>query len=305
MSRSHQIYFPMAALLIASLACAMPAATAVPDTTGVLNTAVAQTVIAALTLNAPVATLSPTLEPMAVSTFTPEPPTLTPTETVTATLVFTSTPLVTLISVSVPTNCRNGPGKVYVMTGALLVGEYAEVFGRNPTNNYWYIRNPDSISEFCWVWGEYATLTGPTLQLPVYTPPPTPTATLTPLPTLTPTPSPSFKADYASLESCTGSWWVDIKLKNNGTISFKSVFISVKDMVTSVVQVQINDDFTDKNGCLETITRDKLAAGDTYLLSAPAFNYNPTGHKIEVTITLCSDTGQKGLCITRKMDFIP
>lgn len=282
------------------MACGAPAITitAAPDM-NVLNTIVAQTVSAALTLNVPTETFVPTLTPTSTSTFTPEPPTLTPTETL------TSTPLITLISVTVPTNCRSGPGKVYAMKGALLVGEFAEVFGRDVTNNYWYIRNPDSSPQFCWVWGQYATVTGPILQLPIFTPPPTPTPTLTPTPTFTPTPSPSFRADYVSLDSCNGSWWTDIKLKNNGSIQFRSVFISVKDTVTGITSAQINDGFTDKNGCLETITRDRIAAGDTYLMSAPPFNYSPTGHKIEATITLCSDTGQKGLCASRNIDFIP
>lgn len=288
----------MAVLLISSIACAAPATTAAPDMNA-LNTIVAQTVSAALTLHVPIGTSFPSSEPTATSTFTPEPPTLTPTETL------TSTPLITLISVTVPTNCRNGPGKVYDMEGALLVGEFAEVFGRDVTNNYWYIRNPDSGPEFCWVWGKYATVTGPTFQLPIYTPPPTPTATFTPTPTLTPTPSPSFKAEYVSLDSCNGIWWADIKLKNNGSILFRSVFISVKDTVTGITSAQLNDGFTDKNSCLETITRDRIAAGDTYLMSAPPFNYAPTGHKIEASITLCSDTGQKGLCTSRNIDFIP
>jgi hypothetical protein len=303
MSRSHRIYFPAIVLLIAGIACGESSNAATPDMDA-LNTTVAQTVVAGLTLTS---ALSPTLEstPTATATFTPEPPTATATPTETPTPTFTPTPLVPLISVSVNTNCRNGPGKVYNMQGALLVGEVAQVYGRDPTNNYWYIRNPDSGAEFCWVWGEYATLTGPYLLLPIFTPPPTPTATSTPTPTFTPTPSPAFNAEYASLDTCNGSWWVDVKLKNTGSIAFKSVNISVKDKVTTIVHVALTDGFTDIDGCLKTTTKDKLGAGDTYLLSAPAFNYDPTGHELAVTITLCSDTGQKGLCTTRKINVTP
>lgn len=304
MSHVSRTYLPIAALLITSIACAAPAITTAPDVEA-LNTTIAQTVIAGLTLNAPTETLFPTLELTPTSSFTPEPPTLTPTETITPSPVFTPTPLIPLISVSVNTNCRNGPGKVYNMQGALLTGEVAQVYGRDPTNNYWYIRNPDSGAEFCWVWGEYATLTGPFLLLPVYTPPPTPTATLTPTPTFTPTPSPAFKVEYASLDICNGSWWTEIKLKNTGSIPLRSVNISVKDKVTNVVQVALTDGFTDIDGCLKTTTKDKLGIGDTYLLSAPAFNYDPTGHELAVTITLCSETGQKGLCATRKINITP
>lgn len=308
MKRSYKISFPLMALLLASLACATPGiATPAPNTEvpGALNTVIAQTVVAALTLDAESATSTPSLEATVTSTFTPEPPTATPTETLTPTAIFTFTPTVPLISVTVPTNCRMGPGKVYDMVGALLLGETAEVFGRDATNNYWYIRNPDTSPEFCWVWGQYAILTGPFMQLPVYTPPPTPTPTFTPLPTFTATPSPSFKAEYVSKDTCSGSWWAEIKLRNNGTVNFRSIFISVKDTVSGVTNAQLNDGFTDRNGCLETFTRDKIAPGDTYLLSASPFNYDPVGHKIEASITLCSETGQKGVCVTRNIDFTP
>jgi hypothetical protein len=148
-------------------------------------------------------------------------------------------------------------------------------------------------------------LTGPFLLLPVFTPPPTPTATLTPTPTFTATPSPAFKVDYASLDTCNSSWWVEIKLKNTGSIPLKSVNISVKDKVTGVVQVALTDGFTDMDGCLKTTTKDSLGIGDTYLLSAPPFNYDPTGHELVVNITLCSDTGQKGQCAAKKINVTP
>jgi hypothetical protein len=188
---------------------------------------------------------------------------------------------------------------VYDYEGALLVGETAEVFARDPTGNYWYIRNPDSGAEFCWLWGNYATIVGNVSILPVYTPPPTPTATLTP------TPAPSFKASYSSLDLCNTDWWVDLKITNNGSVSFKSVNILVRDTVTDVEKVDLSDGFTDLDGCLKTTTKDIIAPGDTYLLSAPPFAYDPTGHKLRVTLTLCSDTGQKGKCITNKFDLTP
>jgi hypothetical protein len=310
MSHTHRIYLSVAAMLLAGLACSNAPAFFLPDT-GAISTSAAQTVIAGLTQNAPQATF--TLEATPTFTFTSEPPTvtvtptetLTPTQTFTATQAFTPSPLVSLISVSVPTNCRNGPGKVYGMEGSLLVGDFAEVFGRDPTNNYWYIRNPDSGSDFCWVWGKYATLTGPFLLVPVFTPPPTPTPTFTPLPTLTPTPSPAFKVEYVGLDACNGSWWVEFKLKNRGSVSLKSVNISVKDNVTSIVLVNLTDGFTNMDGCLAKNTKDTLGIDDAYLLSAPAFTYDPTGHELKAVLTLCSDTGQKGLCATNKIDFTP
>lgn len=118
--------------------------------------------------------------PGSAATDTPEPEVATPTITLTPTISLTPTSEVPTVSVSVDTNCRFGPGNVYQYLGALLVGESAEVVARNSAGTYWYIRNPDIAGEFCWLWGEYATVSGDTTRLPVFTPPPTPTFTPVP-----------------------------------------------------------------------------------------------------------------------------
>ncbi len=329
MSHTNRIHLPLAVWLIASIACAVPAIS-IPNE-GAISTAAAQTVIAGLTQNAPQILSSPTLDvfPAMAASLTPESSTaapsatstltetvtptetiiptqtFTPTQTLLPTQVFTPTMEFTLITVSVATNCRVGPGKVYPMVGALLVGETARVYARNSLGNYWYIRNPDIPSDFCWVWGEFATVLGPSMLLPVFTPPPTPTATLTPLPTITPTLSPDFKAEYVGMDSCASSWWEEIKLKNTGSTLFKSVKISLKDKVTDVVVENLAEGFKDVDGCLKTTTKDVLGFGETFILSAPAFTYNPAGHNTRVTITLCSDIGQKGLCVTKSFNYKP
>lgn len=107
-----------------------------------------------------------------------------PTDTMVPTLVYTSTPSVPMVSVSVPTNCRIGPGAVYDQVSVLLTGMQAEVVARNAEGTYWVIRNPGGAGT-CWLWGYYATVEGSTGSLPVWDPPPTPTpaATSTTVPT--------------------------------------------------------------------------------------------------------------------------
>jgi len=268
-----------------------------------ISTAAAQTVVAGFTQVAASAEAfhnlqSPTL------TFTPEPPTLTPTlteiPTQTPTLIplYTSTSVVPQISVSVPTNCRVGPGKVYQQVGALMVDEFAQVYGRNPTGTYWYIQNPDSSNNFCWIWGEYATVVGNIALLPVYTPPPTPT------PTFTPTPAPDFEATYTGLDTYVG-WWVEIRLQNTGSIPFKSMGVTIKDTVTDVVLANFTNDFTNLDGCLTSNTGDTLGVDKKQVVSSPAFNYDPSGHKLRATIILCSDDDQNGTCVTKNINFTP
>ena len=108
-----------------------------------------------------------------------------------------------MATVSVNTNCRTGPGVVYDLIGALLVGEQAVVVGKYTAGNYWIINNPDS-SGTCWLWGQYATVSGNTAGLPEYSQPPTPTPTNTPTPTPTFTPSPpAAPANVSVSKACT------------------------------------------------------------------------------------------------------
>ncbi|HQA28453.1 MAG TPA: hypothetical protein PLA02_04460 [Brevefilum fermentans] len=123
---------------------------------------------------------------------TAEPPTPTatfteiPTETMVPTLTFTATYAVPMVSVSVPTNCRLGPGEVYAQVSVLLVGTQVEVVARSADGDYWVVRNPGGEGT-CWLWGYYAIVLGHTGNLPVWDPPPTPApaATYTTVP-LTP-----------------------------------------------------------------------------------------------------------------------
>ena len=281
-------------LLIAAQACA-PSIPATSDP-GVINTAIAQTLAAVQTQTSepgsPVTgdespTPSVTVSPTSTALVLPSP-------------VLTSTAGVAQVSVSVPTNCRVGPGVAYQRVGALLVGEVAEVVGRHASRDYWIIRNPDRPGELCWLWGAYATLTGNTGVIPEFTPPPSPT------PSPTPTPSPGFDASYNGLESCAGTgWWVDIELENTGGMTFQSIAMTVADTDTNVVLSLYADNFTNRNGCSETSTRDNLPAAGELIVSSPIFPADPSGHEIRVTITLCSNPGQSGMCTTETITFTP
>jgi hypothetical protein len=304
---------PLLLLLLGVLGCVLPQVSVTDPSANA--TSVAETVdfIMMMTRNAaqPVDVISsdtPTALPTLTVTWTAEPtftlpPTLTQTPTSTFTPTFTPTFLPTatsilpMVSVSVPTNCRVGPGKVYTMVGALLAGRTVPVYGRTPDGAYWYIRNPDVPNDFCWIWGEYATVTGLTSGVPIFTPPPSPT------PTNTATPSPGFTASYDGLDSCNG-WYVDILLKNTGSLTFKSISITVKDNATDVVVTAMNDGFANYNGCNST-ERDNLLAGKNVIVSSPTFGYNPGGHKLKATVTLCSQTGLNGSCITDVISFKP
>lgn len=273
----------VAVLAVLASACGPTGVTA-PDP-NLIHTAVAQTLSAIHIQTARAGTDTPLPSPL--------PPTLTPTVTLSPTPFFTETPSAPMISVSVNTNCRVGPGKVYDRVGALLVGETTEIFGRDRTGAYWYVANPDAPGGYCWLWGEYASLVGNTETLPVFTPPPTPT------------PVPAFEVEYDNLESCSGKWWVEFKLKNTGGITFRSISLQVADADTNALVAISDDDFINYNGCTASESRKALGAGETLILSAPSFVYDPSGHKLRASMTLCSDDGVKGICLTKALEFKP
>lgn len=169
-------------LLIAALsACNLPSAQETPTPDPILTvTALAQ------------ALATPTLPPV-LDTPTPE---FSPTP------AFTPTPSVPTVTVSVNTNCRTGPGVVYDLIGGLNVGQTAEVVGKNSAvANYWVVRLPGGA--ICWLWGQYATVSGNTANLPEYPVPPTPTPSPTPTSTSTPTP-PAAPSNLTANKACAG-----------------------------------------------------------------------------------------------------
>jgi hypothetical protein len=213
----------------------------------------------------PSATMSPP-----TLTFTPS---ATPTFTMTPTITFTPTPDKPMVSVTVDTNCRVGPGKVYDRVGALLVGEEAEVIAKDPQGLYWYIRNPDRPGEFCWLWGNYATTTGNTSSLPVFTPPPTPTASI------------GFAFSFYEIDNCGALWYIEFYIQNTGGIVFQSVRVRVTDNTTAQTVTVTSNQFTDWNGCVAGTSQSDLTAGEAGYTTSGALNNNPNGHNIDVTIT--------------------
>ena len=89
------------------------------------------------------------------------------------------------------------------------------------------------------------------------------------------------------------------------TLEGESISMTVRDRDTDVVVSMYTDVFHDIDGCTDTSTRDRLNPGDSRVVSGPVFTYNPTGHKLRATITLCSRDGQNGMCLTETINFTP
>jgi hypothetical protein len=152
------------------LACSLSPAASNPNA---VTTAVAGTLAAGQTSTAAVRA--------AVSTLTAGE--ATPTTDATATPPASDTPGATptdsppTVSLTANTHCRTGPLAIYDLIRTLLIGQTAQITGKNAAGDYWYVTDANLPGEDCWLWGRYATVSGDTSAVPVFTPPPSPTAT--------------------------------------------------------------------------------------------------------------------------------
>jgi uncharacterized protein YraI len=220
--------------------------------------------------------------------------TLTASETPSPTL--SPTPAVPTVSVTIETNCRSGPGTVYEIIGVLQPGETAEVMGRSSDGGTWIIRNPDGAGS-CWLWGQYATVTGNWQILPVFDPPPTPT------------PTAGFSLAYLSTPFCMSDYAFRFQLVNTGSVTWQSYRVVVTDSTTASTYNYTEDKFTEYTGCgahvnqlLDLEPGEGGVAGNWGSATLP---YNPAGHTMSATFTLCSLDGLAGQCVDKTISFIP
>ncbi len=130
-------------------------------------------------------------------TLTAEPASLTPlpaTSTASVEVKKSQSPDQTTVKVSITTNCRTGPGISYSKLSPLFPGKTAALIGRDSSYTYWIIKDPGQTGKNCWLWGYYATTSGNTKNLKVFSAPDQPStkgsstpATKTAKPSSTPT----------------------------------------------------------------------------------------------------------------------
>ena len=113
---------------------------------------------------APVIEPSP-LPTFAISTLTPVPtetPLPTPTSTPDAPIVWPK---------DLGVNCRYGPGKEWEAVSSLSSGTVVEIEGRTINTAWWYVRDPISLGEFCWVAYDVVDTAGNLNIIPIVKPP--------------------------------------------------------------------------------------------------------------------------------------
>ena len=108
-------------------------------------------------------TVDPSHTPFPIETLlTLENPTITP----------TATPAIVLANPKTgPVNCRSGPGISYNIVGELKVGRQAELVGKSADFAWWYVKNPNDPSTFCWLAADFIVAQGNVEALAVVAPP--------------------------------------------------------------------------------------------------------------------------------------
>ena len=284
MPKKPPIFLSIVLLGAATLACAQSANVPTLDPNAA-STAIAQTMSAIQTLSSP--TQSPIPSPT-LSSLTETPiasPTPEGTEAAALPAVY--------VTVSVDTWCRLGPGAEYEKAGILLVGEVAEVLGRDAFGQFWYIRNPDIGAQFCWISAQYATAEGNVLSI-IAQPPPGDLSS-------------DVEVTYTGMGKCSNSntWWLDMRIRNQSSVGFKSINLIVGDGATSIFRSMNSNGFPFTDGCASPTSVDTLSPNSSVAISSPEFSYNLARADISVSMTICTDINMGGTCVSKTLAFIP
>jgi uncharacterized protein YgiM (DUF1202 family) len=280
-------------LLMITSACNLPGGTGSTSNTATsvpVSTQVAQMVAGTETAQADLANQA-TASQAALSTDTPQ---FTFTPSIIPTLTFTSTPTVPMVSVSVATNCRSGPGNQFPILEVLAVGQSAQLVEQNTQIGYWIIQLA-SGSGTCWLWNQYATATGNTSGLPLVSPPPTPT------------PAGSFKVTYSSYQTCSSGYGIKFLISNDGGLTWESNQVTATDANASATETVSYDTFPNykSSDCSLISSVTKLDPGQSGTTSVFGFPGLPTGHHFTATIKVCSLDGLLGTCLEKTISFVP
>ena len=170
------------------------------------------------------------------------------------------------------------------------------IVAREDSGYYWIIQNPDKAGT-CWLWGEYATVTGTLTGLPIMTPPPSPT------PSPTATPSQAFSVQFNNIHNCGGTAHITFYVTNSGSMPLESVEVVIIEIATTTTIVNGSTDVpfvSTANGCPTELA--SLAPGAVGYLAVPSFvPINSGAHA--ATIEICTADGMGGTCLLKDFSF--
>jgi len=249
------------------------------------------------------AALTAAAQPTEIPTDTPEPatPTLenTPTSDFTPTASSTPEPTVPMVTFRVGSNCRTGPSTAYEPPVTTLAeGTRAEIKGRNSNSSWWYVQVAGRSTQ-CWVFGDNVNVQGDTSGIPVIQPPPVPiTATFTPKPDI------NFDPSFDNIHECGGEPFAIFEIDNTGEEEFESMSLKIEDTDDDeeIYSGSSDSPFMDAADLCPSDGEDTLDDDDTAWVGGNIDN-GEAGNDGEATITLCTEEGLKGVCVTETVEF--
>lgn len=289
-------------VLLSTLMLSACAATPVQVPTLAPDLRIAVAVSVAQTQAAATLTAIPSSTPVEL-TPTPAPPTATPLPTLTPTMAGV------WLTLNQAANCWMGPGAAYDWKRELAPGTLVEAMAVSKDGEYYYVRDPDTFSEFCWLKKNNLSVTGNYGALAVFTPQPTPTLRIS----LTPTPAPvDFNVRYEKMISCSGNYALVLYIENTSRVIWKSVYVSINDATTKKNFYHISDLFrgTTEDTCILDIPNalEDLVDGEGSMVACVnpgQFNYDPTGNTLTVNVTLYDADGRRGNSLTKTFTVTP
>jgi len=190
------------------------------------------------------------------------------------------------------TNCRSGPSTAFPIIFIALAGDNLNIVSGTTLKDYVIIENPSDPGQRCWLWTEFADITGDLSGLPVATPPPTPTPAL------------KFSMAFLQSEPCTG-WSLAFKVTNTGTKTLQSYTIVATDQTVNNTETTASNAFSERIACKVPNEIGSLDSGQSGFIYENDFTYDPKGHTLLVYVTICSNNDMEGECESQGFFITP
>ncbi len=198
-----------------------------------------------------------------------------------------------LISANLNTNCREGPDTDYAIVGHFQRGQTSEVLGTNTYQTWWYIKNPENLEQYCWVWGDTTYVEGETSDVRVVTPPPPPP------------PGPNFDATFVGYSTCEGGIFAVFEIENTGATDLQSMSLLIinttKEQQLHFTSMMNRPFSAERKACMRNWGY--MEPGDTAYVAGDIFTSGYLGDSAQAQIKLCENDSLKGRCVDRIVNF--
>jgi hypothetical protein len=226
---------------------------------------------------------------------------LTPTQTpsVTFTPSITATPTMEGVTMTAgqDLSCVTGPKwDLYDWVAIIKQGEMVTLLARSTPEwgEYYYVRMGNGTE--CWVYGGSSTKNGDPSSLPIKEAPPTPT----------PKTLVDYSVSYLTTSHCGATYYFRFHINNTGTVALESIRIVITDNTMAATFTHESDSFRSYNGCGIESYKPSLPPGQGTSVAnviPGELGYNPAGHSITATFTICPADCLMGTCVNRTINF--